>query len=641
MAAAPSHRLILSADSKMESMLRSPLEEAGFKLEVVQSPDVIAAAIAGGLRPAAVLGSLTTPVEGSAFYWEIRARVGAKAPPVVLVLLAGTQGEADRLVSSGVAAVFLAPVPGRRLLRKLKELAALPPPEDSAKESDTTPPDAPTIAPGPLTSLPGDPLAGPISASSLDASLSALVGKDGDLRSFPGKVPSIPTAPLTDKPGPAEDDQSLEQMLGFDVDLRSIPTGAVDLSKLMEKVKAAKPAGAVAAPQAPVVTAVFAVPAADPKAILRWPGDLPTVESGVAILMARTLGNAPIAGTDEGIVSETWKALTNSEIDALKSVGTPGKEPPPTDVEKSLARIAGQRFRLRTALMNAERIAAAKARVEIDDTLVTACKQDIDAVMKESLDPIVQWAVTQGELDLLKQFKSIRESLSQRREDLDRAASRLRGVEQERVNRALLDAEAPVPKKAPLSGRFKTKLLEISTVTAQTVRDHGPMLMKVAAGLAVVSLALNFFVFDTFHLKNRPKVENSTILGVERIDHYDGMMTVTINTAFDMTNGLRDIARAAAPGTTVVIVSGETGRPIATIGRDQLSEIAQGEGGEAPSGETEPTAAEHATPAPTAATPAAPPAKPSPAPAAAPAQKAEAASTLPPPTMAVVTPSGR
>jgi hypothetical protein len=538
-------RLILSAEPSVEALLRGPLSQAGFQLDIVQSVDAIIALAGLSPPPDAVLASAPTAAEGTALFWELKARLGASAVPLVLIVMAGADADAERLTKAGAAGVFLAPVNGGRLLKRLKELAGA-----AKAAAPLAKPAAPVQAGAAHPATPPTP-AVPVPASAVPNPFVAVAQAARPLPS-PAELASAMEADR--RAAPARNEQ-LEAMLGMDVDLRSLPGRHIDLGNLMTSEAPPKTA-APSIEEVPIsLESIAPPPSVDLTGPVRWPANLPPVEAGVAVLVARTLGAPLVGGVDEATVAETWKALTNA----------------------SLTRIAAERLRIRTALMQAERLIAAGAVVDIDDAFVASCQQDIKAVVKDSLDPILQWAVAQGQLELMKQFRSVRESLLQRGQDLERAAGRLRGLVEEHVVRARLDTSiAPPEGKKPLSGRFKTRLLEISTVTAQSVRDNGPMLIRVAIVLAVVSAGLHLFVFDSFGLRHGPqKVDKSVpILGVQKIELFEGMETATVNSAFDMSAGLKELARTAQPGTTLLIVDADTLRPIKTVGRDRLQEVA-------------------------------------------------------------------
>jgi hypothetical protein len=532
--------MILSVPQPIEARLREPLARAGFQADVVQSTDAMVALANVQPRPLAILASVPGVPEGIGLYWELRARLGAGMPALLLIVTQDSDADSERLTQAGVAAVFVTPFLHAHLMRRLHELATAASPKPARPVEQT-------VA---TVSLPRVFDARPPPARAATVSHPPSVA----IRSNPFAGVAYAALPLHEQ----------DTRAGVDVDFRSL---------------AGEP-GAAGAPS----------PADSSPA--KWPGELPSIETSVAALVAKTLG-APLApGADEAVLAETWKALSNIEIEALRAVS--GQDDPTTSgLNISLRRIAAQQHRLRTALTQAERIMASGARVEVDDAFVARCRQEIDAVIKDSLDPMLQMAVTQGQLGLLKQFRAVREALLQRRQELDRAAARLRGVEHERVVIGRLDLSVPSPEpKRPMSRRFKTRLLQISTVTAQSVRDHGPMLVRVMAVLAVVSLSLHAFVFDTFGVRYGPKrVEKSVgVLGVEKLDFFEGMEQATVNSTFDVATGLPQLARDAEPGTTLVIVDGDTSRILATVGRDRLQEMAHAGGASPATPPTRPNA---------------------------------------------------
>jgi DNA-binding response OmpR family regulator len=308
---------------------------------------------------------------------------------------------------------------------------------------------------------------------------------------------------------------------------------------------------------------------------LIWPGELPEAHEAIALLVARTAG-APIAGSvPETLVIDTWRSLSHVESLALEALaGRGSREDAESPRTAALAGICATRLRLAAAAQNAERITAAATAVQVDEAGITALKQEIDRALKDVLDPTLKKAVEQGDVDSMRDFRTVREALTTRRQELDRTGDRLRGIASTHDGRTRLDEAEPDPEKAPKSGRFGTRLLQITTVTAEAARRNAPVLFISLGVIAALAIFLHLVVLDTFHLSGGPeKVEHTvSVVGVQRVEYFGTMARATVGDAFDRVVGLRELARAVPAGSTLVVVS-EHGMILETLGPDRLQEM--------------------------------------------------------------------
>ena len=538
-------RLVLLADLRVETLLRGPLGDSGFDVETVRSPDALNEACGVAPVPSVVIASLPPSLGVADFLRTYRMGVGTGGPPVILILPAGTAVEVQLLAESGVADICVAPFQGGRLVRRIKEIAdgrrSMPPPARSVSASTPS------------------PIRAPESPAAMEAKPT-----DGTAKESAGSERHTPTPAPERTPTPSAE---LSDLLGVDIEMPSLPGKTIDLSNIGNRSAEPAPARrlkseppepapptATPSPGAPPTTDAKKEPAGG---ATRWPEALPSIEICISLLVALTMNQLLPEGTDELTLSATWKSLTTSDIAALRSIADRTPDLSATDDPSvALARLAADQLRLRIAVTQAERLLAAAQKVKVDETFVAQWRLQIDRDIREVLDPALQRAVEEGDLARMKDFRTAREAISTRRSELDRVASRLRGVTQEKVAAALLDRDAPTPQTAHRPrGRIETRVLQITTVTAQNVRRYAPLLIGIMVITGTISLLLHAFVFDTFNIKHRPQMveQNSSILGVDRIEYRPHLAVVMVNGAFDREKGVRELAHVVHPGDRRVV----------------------------------------------------------------------------------------
>jgi DNA-binding response OmpR family regulator len=556
-------RLVLLADLRVETLLRGPLGDAGFEVETVRSPEALIDECAAAPTPAVVIVSLPASLPTADFLKSFRSGTGAAGPPIILILPPGAEVDIPMLAEAGVVDICVAPFQGARLVRRIKDIAAgkrtQPPPPRT--EITATPLVRPPILPPEATpgNVTGTPSPRPAEETSSDKS------------------------PASAGPEEATPDKKISELLEVDIELPSLPGKQIDLSGIAEapnpppeQKRERREPTAPPPPRSEAATPGAKTAGSGP---IRWPDGLPTIEACVSLLIAQTMNALLPEGTDEPTLSATWKSLTTAEVGALRSVADRESDLSKTeDPAVALARLAATQLRLRTAIVQAEQLLADRTKARVNEDQLTQWKQQIDRDVREVLDPILQKAVEQGDLLRMKDYRIVRESLSLRRGELDRVAAKLRGVTQEKVTAALLDRDAAPTNQETArktKGAVQARLLEISTVTVQRVKDNARTLIVIASVLGVISLALHVLVFDTFHLKNRPQQVDRApkILGVDRIAFYGTTARVSVNDAFNRQRGLRELAHQVPPG-TLVIVENASGYPVATLQPDVVRDLA-------------------------------------------------------------------
>jgi hypothetical protein len=468
-------RLILAGDAQTESDLREPLTAAGFELDVVPSPEAAADACQAGPAPLALLARVETPAVGTQVSRDWRARLGAGAPPVVLIPPAQSPADIWR-ANGGVAGAWVVRGQGADVVRLLQQLVGKR--EDAPRAPPNGAPSSrPPAAAGlpPRTTAPVGPPPGMTPASMARDGRAATPAQAGP----PIAAPAVP-APAAEP----ERDPSLDTTADGEQDFSALLERKANLAWLVDQERGPDKEE-VPVPESPAPTrARF-----DPRAVDIWPFALLSIDAALAILKGRAKGAAPAGAEDEPALGDTWKTITNAEVHALWALAEAGPRKAASANEEELAGVTAIRLRTQAAIIQAELILAAGIRVDVDEDTVDELLHDIGQAASKSIDGNIQAAMAGNDPELLNEYRAIRESLLLKRRELDEAAIRLRG-------RGAPRTKAPPPAAAPApSIRKRPSWLRLAVRdSGEWLAAHSGVILRVSAVLAILAGAAVYFL---------------------------------------------------------------------------------------------------------------------------------------------------